>query len=173
MAGLLASLGAGAAEGLVGGVGKIIDNLHTSEAEKAEAKLKAAALAQTTLDSVLNVAVAELAAQKEVLVAELQQGDAYTKRARPTLVYGGLLFIGINYVAFPIMGRLVAMSQLLFSTFDPLVAQQLLELAKPLADLPEGFWYAWGGVTGGWVIGRSLERGGVVNAAMEKMLPKQ
>ena len=35
----------------------------------------------------------EINASKEVIVAELQQSDNFTKRARPTVIYAGLLFI--------------------------------------------------------------------------------
>ena len=38
----------------------------------------------------------EMEAQKEALVAELTQGDVYTKRARPTVVYAGLAIILIK-----------------------------------------------------------------------------
>ena len=44
---------------------------------------------------------AELGAKARALVAELAQGDNYTKRARPTVVYAGLIFIFYNYCVVP------------------------------------------------------------------------
>lgn len=77
----------------------------------------------------------------EVLKAELSQGDNYTKRARPTVVYAGLAFIGLVHVVFPV---------LVFITGRP----------APTLSLPGEFWWAWGGVVSVWQIGRSAERMG-------------
>ncbi|KKL44578.1 hypothetical protein LCGC14_2364290 [marine sediment metagenome] len=90
---------------------------------------------------------AELVAKERVLVAELQQGDNYTKRARPTVVYAGLVFIGINYVLVPIMARFFNLPT------DPI-------------PLPPEFWYGWSGIVGTWSIGRSLERRGARNRVL-------
>jgi hypothetical protein len=97
-------------------------------------------------------------AKSRIIVAELSQGDNYTKRARPTVVYGGLLMIAINYVLFPFLARLAAASYL-FSGAAGQVPQSLINLLSPL-DLPGEFWAAWGGVVGTWVLGRSLEKRG-------------
>ena len=80
-------------------------------------------------------------AQKAIIVAEMQQGDSYTKRARPTLVYSGLLFIFLVHVAFPIV---------VFFTGKPM----------PTLTLPSDFWWAWGSVVGIWSIGRSVVQRG-------------
>lgn len=71
---------------------------------------------------------AELGAKERILVAELQQGDSYTKRARPTVIYVGLIAMilqGLNAVAF---------------------------------TLPTEFWYAWSALVGTYAIGRSAEK---------------
>ncbi len=81
-------------------------------------------------------------AQKSIIVAEMQQGDDYTKRARPTLVYAGLIFIFLVHVFLPIIA---------FYKGGPI----------PVLSLPEEFWWAWGSVVGIWSIGRSIERNGV------------
>jgi hypothetical protein len=83
-------------------------------------------------------------AQKSIMVAEMNQGDAYTKRARPTIVYAGLAFIFLVNVAFPII-----------HAFTGTVA--------PSISLPAEFWWAWSGVCGVWVIGRSAEKRGAAN----------
>ncbi|MBU4154547.1 MAG: holin family protein [Proteobacteria bacterium] len=75
----------------------------------------------------------------EVIKAEMSQGDDYTKRARPTIVYAGLTFIALVHVIFPIVAWFTK--------------EQLPALA-----LPSDFWMVWGGVCSVWMIGRSAER---------------
>ncbi len=83
-------------------------------------------------------------AQKAVMVAEMSQGDLYTKRARPTIVYAGLAFIFLVHVAFPIITYISG---------------------KPLPELklPEEFWWSYTGVCGVWILGRSMEKNGSTN----------
>jgi hypothetical protein len=120
---------------LVGSIGKIIDNVHTSDEEKKAALLEMEKLLLERDREIESTIRTELTAKERVLVAELQQGDAYTKRARPTVVYAGLFFIAYNYAIAPSVGigRL---------------------------DLPTEFWLAWGGIVSTWVIGRSAEKRG-------------
>ena len=78
--------------------------------------------------AVLAEATQEIMSKEKILVAELAQGDSYTKRARPTLVYSGLVAMlveGIEAIPF---------------------------------TAPEQFWPIWGGVCGVWIIGRSAEK---------------
>lgn len=75
----------------------------------------------------------ELKTKENILIAELNQNDNYTKRARPTVVYFGLLIILWNYVIIPYIG----MSPVIF---------------------PSEFWMSWGGITSAWVVGRSFEK---------------
>jgi len=83
-------------------------------------------------------------AQKSIIVSEMSQGDAFTKRARPMIVYCGLLFIFLVHVIFPIVTYLTKES-------------------LPALNLPTEFWWAWTGVCGVWVIGRSMEKNGASN----------
>ena len=83
-------------------------------------------------------------AQKSIIVAEMQQADNYTKRARPTLVYAGLFFIFLVHVALPMIA--------FFS-----------DKIMPELALPQEFWWAWSGVCGVWVLGRSAEKRGTSN----------
>jgi len=101
-------------------------------------------------------------AKSKIMVAELNQGDNYTKRARPTVVYGGLAMIGINYVLFPFLARLVAAGSLWLGAAGELTSTMTALLA-PL-PLPGEFWVAWGGVVSTWVLGRSLEKRGATGA---------
>ena len=83
-------------------------------------------------------------AQKSVMVAEMGQGDTYTKRARPTIVYAGLLFIFLVHVAFPIITYISGR-------------------ALPELSLPTEFWWSYTGVCGVWIMGRSMEKNGANN----------
>ena len=69
----------------------------------------------------------------------MAQGDAFTKRARPSIVYMGLLFIGLVYVLFPIVGY--------FSKGE-----------LPKLELPSAFWTVWGDICSVWMIGRPAEK---------------
>lgn len=86
----------------------------------------------------------ELQAKERIIVAEMNQGDNYTRRARPTVVYFGLAAI-----AFDQLVRYIA-----HFTDNPI----------PLTMLPTEFWAAWGGVVSVWVLGRSAEKRGVTGA---------
>lgn len=103
-------------------------------AEKAQTQLQIQEMVEKRDNSLID-------AQKSIIVSEMQQADAYTKRARPTLVYAGLLFIFLVHVAFPILSHLLGKSM-------------------PELDLPEEFWWAWTSVVGIWAIGRSAEKKG-------------
>ena len=92
-------------------------------------------------------------AQRSIIVAEMNQGDSYTKRARPTIVYAGLLFIFMVHVLFPIMTYF---------------SKQTL----PEISLPTEFWWAWTGVCGIWIVGRSAEKKGVENKIVSMITGK-
>lgn len=87
-------------------------------------------------------------AQKSIIVAEMNQGDAFTKRARPTIVYCGLAFTFMVHVAFPMI--------VFFAGED-----------LPDLSLPKEFWWAWTGVCGIWVFGRSMEKRGATNKVID------
>lgn len=106
-------------------------------AEKAQAQIQM----QEVLDK---RETALIKSQKSIIVSEMQQADNYTKRARPTLVYSGLLFIFLVHVFFPIIA--------FFTKTE--------EAALPVLTLPTEFWWAWSGVCGIWVVGRSAEKRG-------------
>tara|TARA_Y100000310_G_scaffold249768_1_gene255864 strand:+ start:842 stop:1288 length:447 start_codon:yes stop_codon:yes gene_type:complete len=68
---------------------------------------------------------------QEVIKAEMQQGDTFTKRARPMLVYWGMALITVSY---------------------------LVGIFRTVPPLPDQFWLAWGGVVSVWIAGRSAEK---------------
>lgn len=128
------------------GIGSVADFASTlvkrvfppkmTDAEKATAQIRLQDMLEKRESSLID-------AQKSIIVSEMQQGDNFTKRARPTLVYCGLLFIFLVHVLFPIAA---------FFTGKPMPAS---------LGLPPEFWWAWSGVCGAWIIGRSAEKRGV------------
>lgn len=118
----------------------IIDKIfpdRMSEAEKSAAQVRLQAILQERENALIE-------AQKSVMVAEMGQGDTYTKRARPTIVYAGLLFIFLVHVAFPIITYISGR-------------------ALPELSLPTEFWWSYTGVCGVWIMGRSMEKNGANN----------
>ena len=91
---------------------------------------------------------AELDTTKEILVAELNQGDNYTKRARPTVIYAGLVFILLE---------LFGIRQFIINQIDPTLIASSNEIFKI-------FLLAWSGVVGVYTIGRSAEKRGLRTA---------
>ena len=140
----------------------IIDRVWPKAAtmeEKAQAIAAIAPLIEDRDDTVVN-------AQKEIIVAEMNQSDTYTKRARPSVIYAGLLFIGLVYVVIPsIIKAILAIS---IATKAPgelattkAVIAELAGLTR--LELPTEFWVAWGSVVSIWSIGRSVEKKGMAN----------
>lgn len=83
----------------------------------------------------------EMQAKERVLVAELNQGDNYTKRARPTVVYAGLGIVGINHIVLPWIAAFA-------------------QIEVPPIEVPPIFWTGWSGIVITWSIGRSAEKMG-------------
>lgn len=106
--------------------------------KKIEAQLELQRMLEMRENAVVN-------AQREIMVAEMQQTDAYTKRARPTIVYAGLVFIFLVHVAFPLLSWWKSM-------------------VLPTLGLPEEFWWTWGGVCGVWILGRTMEKRGATGS---------
>jgi len=125
-------------------VGDVVDKFHLSGEEKQKFKLEMESLLQKRDAELQQTLRTEFESKERIMVAELQQDDKYTKRARPTVVYAGLLFTLINYVLVP--------------TFARLFGKEI----QPFA-LPTDFWVAWGGVVGVYAMGRSAEKFGVSN----------
>lgn len=127
--------------GLLDSVGSIADKFIQTADEKAAFKVELEQVLQQRDSEVEQTIRAELQAKERIIVAEMSQGDTYTKRARPTVIYFGLAIIAFNYCLIPLM-------QLLTNT-----------AVEPFA-LPTEFWLAWGGCIGVYNIGRSMEKRG-------------
>ena len=125
---------------LVDSVSGVVDKFTLSKEEKQQFKLEMQSRLMQMEQQLQESYQKELDTRAEVIKAELAQGDLYTKRARPTIVYAGLLFIFIVYVLVPIF------------TGDKLDIQ-----------LPQEFWWAWGTVVGVYGVGRSFENAGAAS----------
>jgi hypothetical protein len=88
---------------------------------------------------------AELEAQKEIIVAEMHQGDNFTKRARPSIIYTGLGVIIYNSVL-----------PSLVSLFSQVLGTAAIVIVP--INPPAEFWVAWGGVVSIYAWGRSREK---------------
>lgn len=144
--GWFSNLFSGSVGTLVEQVGGVIDGFHLSGEEKQEFKLKMTALIQQRDSELEKTIRKQLEAKERVLTAELTQGDSYTKRARPTVVYAGLVFIFLNYILIPVIGQIFSV-------------ENMVSL-----DLPTEFWVGWSGIVATWSIGRSFEKTGATNA---------
>jgi len=89
-------------------------------------------------------------AQKAIIVAEMQQTDNFTKRARPMIVYAGLVAIFLAHIILPYI-------------------VYFAKEAVPPIELPTEFWYVWGGVCSVWFVGRSFERLGSTSNSVKKI----
>jgi hypothetical protein len=91
---------------------------------------------------------AMVAAQKDIIVAEMAQTDNFTKRARPMIVYAGLAAIFLAHIILPYI-------------------VWFTKQTVPPIELPEDFWYVWGGVCSIWFVGRTFERMGTRTKAVK------
>ncbi len=88
----------------------------------------------------------EYGAKERIMVAEMQQGDNYTKRARPTIIYTGLVLVFLDMAS-----RAISF----FMNVDLPIASTFIDPA---------FMYTWGAVAGVYSIGRSAEKRGNTSA---------
>ncbi|KKL66191.1 hypothetical protein LCGC14_2147450 [marine sediment metagenome] len=81
----------------------------------------------------------ELETRTRTIEAEMGQSDNYTKRARPTLVYVGLVMFFLEFIIRSIL--------------------VLRSLPMPEGTIvPEPFIYGWTGAVSVWMVGRSIEK---------------
>lgn len=123
------------------GFGSTIKKFVTTDGDRMQMQKELEVILQKRDSEIEQTLRTALEAKERVITAELQQGDNYTKRARPTVVYFGLLVILYNYCIIP---TVQLFKGLLMQTFD----------------LPTDFWIAWGGIVATWSIGRSSEKRG-------------
>lgn len=130
--------------------GKIFDRIvpeKMEEKDRAKAILDISAMIDKRDNTLVN-------AQRDIIVAELQQGDKFTKRARPMVVYTGLAVIVFNHALIPFINRCVEWYVL--SQGGDLSAFAAL---TPI-NMPSVFWYSWSGVVSVYTVGRTAEKRG-------------
>lgn len=151
------------ARGIIEGVHKIVDEFHLSGEEKQQFVLAAEKLVTDRFMAAEESARSSINARMQVIVAEINQGDLYTKRTRPMIARWGLYTIMYNYAGVP---TLTSAAKFLGGLLDnaALIAME----AQPFS-LPTEFWYAWGGIVGTYAIGRSFEKGGVMQNIAKHM----
>ena len=103
----------------------VFDDLHLSKEEKGRLEIEMEGALRKTLEI-------EISSREKVLVAELSQGDLYTKRARPSVVYFGLVLI--------------------------LIQALLLYLGREPLPIPAIFWMGWSAIVASYGVGRSFEK---------------
>lgn len=130
---------------VVSTVGDVVDRFTLTKEEKQEFKLQMQSSLMKLEGELEETYRKELDARQEIIKAEMAQGDLYTKRARPTIVYAGMLFIFLVYVLVPVIAYISGASEM------------------PKIDLPPEFWWAWGTVVGVYGVGRTAEKMGVTN----------
>ena len=148
--------------GVAGLVKRVVDIFVPPKAPP-EVRLRAETKIREMMEDYENSVVNAKAA---IITAELNQDDKITKRARPSILYGGLLVIMVNHVLFPILAWWI----------DVFVDRPLPEL--PDLTMPPQFWLAWGGVCSIYVIGRSREKaggdtGGLMGRIMDMIAPQK
>ena len=114
--------------------------LGTKE-EKQKFELNLLELTQKRDSEIEETIRAEMQAKERVLVAELNQGDNFTKRARPTVVYAGLGIVFLNHIVLPWIAAFA-------------------QIEVPSIEVPPIFWTGWSGIVITWSIGRSAEKMG-------------
>ena len=130
---------------LVGRVGSIVDDLNLSGEEKQQFKLQLETLVQKRDSEIEQTLRTELGAKERVMIAELQQGDNYTKRMRPTLGYAGIGIVLLNHILLPAIGDVAG-----------------AEIGN--YPVPEIFWAGWAGIMSFYSWGRTKEKGNRVTS---------
>ncbi|MCR8914372.1 hypothetical protein FDP08_12165 [Marinobacter panjinensis] len=142
-------------------VGSTIDRFNLSREEKQAFKLELQQVLMERESEIEQTIRKNLEAEERILLAELQQGDTYTKRARPSVVYFGLIMIALNYFVLP-LSLLVSgnADQLKQCTTEETKSGGVIKNCedRTMFPLPGEFWVAWGGIVATWAIGRSFEK---------------
>ena len=141
MANLISSILTAGASDLINSLGSTIKKFVTTDSDRMLMQNELEVILQKRDSELEQTLRKELETKERVITSELQQGDNYTKRARPTVVYFGLLVILYNYCIVPTI-------------------QMLKDIPLELFVLPTEFWLAWGGIVATWSIGRSSEKRG-------------
>lgn len=125
----------------ISSIGDTVKKFITTDNDRMKMQTELEQILQKRDSEIERTIQTELAAKGKIIEAELNQGDKYTKRARPTVVYFGLVVILYNYCIIPSI-------------------QLINSIPLQAFELPTEFWVAWGGIVSTWVLGRSSEKRG-------------
>ena len=128
----------------VSSIGNTVRKFVTTDSDRMQMQAELERILQKRDSEVEQTIRSELEAKSKIIEAELNQKDNYTKRARPTVVYFGLVIICFNYCIVPSI-------------------QSVKGIPLEVFALPTEFWVAWGGIVSTWVVGRSAEKRGERN----------
>ena len=129
---------AGPIKGLIGEIGSVIDNVHTSEEERAAAKAKLRALETEATAQILSHAESLFQSQRDVLVAEITGEGWLQKSWRPITMLVFVFIIANNYIIVPYV-----------SAFGAMV---------PTLEIPNGMWALLNVGIGGYIASRGIEK---------------
>ena len=167
MAEFLGKFVGNAGGGFIESTANAIDKFVTTDKERMELQIVLEKVLQARDSEIEGTIRAEAEAKAQIIVAELNQSDKYTKRARPTVIYGGLVVIAWNYCLVPFIFGLVTLFTDVVQT--DVLGNLIVTWTPPTMDLPNGFWYAWGGIVSTYAIGRSAEKRGMRNRVTDFM----
>lgn len=128
----------------VSSIGNTVRKFVTTDSDRIQLQNELEVILQKRDSEIEHTIRTELDAKAKIIEAELNQGDNFTKRARPTTVYFGLIVIFYNYCIIPTI-------------------QMIKGIDLHPFELPTEFWVAWGGIVATWSVGRSAEKRGVRN----------
>jgi hypothetical protein len=136
---------------VVDSVSGVVDKFTLSKEEKLQFKSEMQSRLIQIESELEKTYRAEIDARAEIIKTELAQGDKYTKRARPTIIYSGLGFIFLVYVLIPFIAYISGTPS----------------AEMPDIALPNEFWWAWGTVVSIYGAGRSAEKIGITSKITE------
>lgn len=145
----------GAGRGILGdSIGKIVEHYFPDKNKQDEIKNELMKIVAEKDAMVEQTLVSEIENKTKVMVAEIQSGDKYTSRARPTVVYAGIVMFVLAYIVLPFLAWLIL---LLAPAGTPALA----------LTIPPDFMFAWAGVVGVYSFGRTMEKRGNGSAATQ------
>jgi len=130
---------------LIGQARGIIDELRVDDVEKMEATAKLEKVIQGQRHDIEETIRLGVSTRADIIKSEMAQGDKFTKRARPAVVYWGMLLITVREVVVWVKD-------------------------VPPPPLPAEFWWAWTGVVSVWFVARTADKRGAVSEKLQSVV---
>jgi len=120
---------------------ELYEKIAAGHLGKKELSLELEKIAAAQFEEVSHEVIAELGAKERIIIAELQQGDAFTKRARPAVVYSGpIIFFALMLIHY--------------------ISIWMGHPAPPAPPYTEWYLSAWAGYGSVYAVGRTIEKRG-------------